>query len=382
MTPPSFATTKDDGSRFYTHPITGDRLMSVTTVLSATSGKPWLPGWSARITAEYAVDNLHTIADLAHEQGRDAAVEHVKDEAKRLRQRKADAGKYVHDVQEALILWAASPDRTGSDIALPALPEHLVGALYDDEPLEDVVEFMVDGFVQFVTDWDPLFEAAEMTVFNPVLRVAGTLDMIVHLRDVTLATNGRIIAAQGNVLRLCVDTKTGKYLDATIPEQLASYRRMREALLPMGQVVPMPETDAGAVLHLRPEHVDGYRLIPISMAEDAHAWNRFRRAVELAEGRSQVGRKPGKVARPPSPDGTTPVPRLADLDGEVHGRVLAALTKTGCTDLDEVASFTAADLLAVKGIGAKTVDTIRRLLAEYGLHLADAPLTAQEKEVA
>lgn len=379
MTNPSTATTSGDGSRFYTHPVTGEQLMSVTTVLGATSGKPWLTAWAARIAAEYAVDNLSVVADLIAREGRDAAVELVKDEAKRLRQRKADAGTYVHDVQEALILWAASPDRTGSDIALPTLPEHLEGAYYDNEPLEDVVAFMADGFTRFVADWDPVFEAAEMTVFNLVLRVAGTLDMIVHLRDVQLTADGRIVSAPGSVLRLCIDTKTGRYLDATIPEQLASYRRMREALLPMGQVVPMPATDAGAVLHLRPEHVDGYRLIPISPADDAHAWNRFRRAVELAEGRSQIGPKPGKVARPPRPDGTTPAPRLADLDGEGYGRVLTALAKTGCTDLEEVASFTAADLLAVKGIGAKTVATARRLLAEYGLHLADETPQHEEK---
>lgn len=381
MANPATATTSDDGNRFYTHPVTGEQLMSVTTVLGATSGKPWLTAWAARIAAEYAVDNLQAVADLITQEGRDAAVDLVKDEAKRMRQRKADAGTYVHDVQEALILWAASPDRTGSDIALPSLPDHLEGAFYDNEPLGDVVAFMVDGFVAFVADWDPVFEAAEMTVFNLVLRVAGTLDMIVHLHGVALAADGRIVAAPGNVLRLCVDTKTGKYLDATIPEQLASYRRMREALLPMGEVVPMPATDGAAVLHLRPEHVDGYRLMPISPADDAHAWNRFRRAVELAGGRSAVGPKPGKVARPPRADGTIPAPRLADLDGEGYGRALSALTKTGCTDLDEIAAFTAEDLLAVKGIGAKTVDTARRILADHGLHLADEPLTA-EKEVA
>lgn len=379
MSNPSTAQTNGDGSRFYTHPVTGDQLISVTTVTGASDGKPHLVPWAAKVAAEYAVDNLPLITTTMQEEGRDAAVTLVKDQARQLRQLKADAGTYVHDVQEALILWAASPDRTGTDIALPTLPEHLEGALYDDHPLEDVVEFMVDGFIAFVTDWDPVFEAAEMSVFNLVLRVAGTLDMIVHLRDVALAVDGRIIAAPGNVLRVCVDTKTGKYLDATIPEQLAAYRRMREALLPMGEVVPMPATDAGAVLHLRPEHVDGYRLIPISMADDAHAWNRFRRAVELVEGRSQVRAKPGKVARPPRADGTTPAPRLADLDGEGYGRAISALTKTGCADLDEIAAFTAADLLAVKGIGGKTVDTARLLLAEYGLHLADETPQHEEK---
>lgn len=379
MTAPSTAQTNGDGSRFYTHPVTGEQLMSVTTVLGATSGKPWLGRWHGKIAAQYSVDNLALIAETLEEQGRDAAVALIQDQADLLRGLKRDAGTYVHDVQEALILWAASPDRTGSDIVLPSLPEHLEGALYDDEPLEDVVDFMVNGFISFVTDWNPAFEASEMTVFNLVLRVAGTLDMIVHLHGVALAPDGLIVAAPGNVLRLCVDTKTGKYLDATIPEQLATYRRMREALMPMGEVVAMPATDAGAVLHLRPEHVDGYRLIPIPQADDAHAWNRFRRAVELAEGRSQVRAKPGKVARPPRPDGTIPAPRLADLDGEGYGRALSALAKSGCTDLEEIAAFTAADLLAVKGIGDKTITTARALLADHGLHLADETPQHEDK---
>lgn len=382
MSAPSTATTADDGSRFYTHPVTGEQLKSVTTVLSATEAKQHiLTPWSARLTAEYAVDNLALIAETIADQGRDAAVTLLKDQSRLLRERKRDAGSYVHDVQEALILWAASPDRTGSDIALPTLPEHLEGALYDDAPLEDVVDWMVTGFTTFVAQWDPVFEAAEMTVYNLLLKVAGTLDMIVRLHGVALTPEGRIVPAPGQVLTLCVDTKTGRYLDSTVQEQLAAYRRMREALMPMGEVVPMPATDGAAVLHLRPEHPDGYRLMPIAPGKDAHAWNRFRRAVELAEGRSQVGAKPGKVARPPREDGTIPAPRLADLDGEGYGRALSALAKTGCTDLDEIASFTATDLLAVKGIGAKTVDTARRLLADHGLHLADEPLTAQ-KEVA
>ncbi|GAA3958393.1 hypothetical protein GCM10023085_46020 [Actinomadura viridis] len=363
--------TQADGSRYYSHPVTGEPLISVTTVLSRTDGKPHLREWHGSVAAEYAVDNLTHVMQVAVVEGRSAAVDLVKGQAKRLRNIKADAGTHVHDVQEALILWGASPDRAGSDIPLPTLPDQLHGALYDGEPIEDVIDFMVAGFIQFVADFDPVFEAAEMTVFNRLLKVAGTLDTILGLRGVALSPAGRLVAAPEQMLRLCVDTKTGRYLDATIPEQLAAYRRMREALMPMGQVVPLPPTDAGAVLHLRPEHADGYRLIPIAPRDDAHAWNRFRRAVELIEGRSQVGAKPGKVARPLRADGTVPAPLLSDLDGEGYGRVLGPLRQAGLTDLDEVASLTSAELLAVNRIGKKTADTVRQMLADHGRHLAD-----------
>jgi hypothetical protein len=369
-------TTSEDGSRYYTHPVTGEQLTSVTTILSATVGKPYLTPWAAKLAAEFAVDKLDLIAEIMAAKGRRAAVDLVKDQAKLLRERKADAGSYVHAVGEALILWAASPDGTGADIALPVLPDHLVGADYDEEPLDQVVDAMVTGFVNFVVAFAPFFEATEMAVYNRVLGVAGTLDMIIVLRDVALTPDGWMVRAPGKFLVLCVDIKTGKNLDVTVREQLAAYRRMLEARLPQGQVVAMPATDAGAILHLRPEHEGGYRLMPISAADDAKAWNRFRRAVEIEAGRSEVRSKPGHVAYPLNPDGTMPAPRLADLDGEGYGRVLSPLIKAGLADVDEVAMMTDADVLAVKGIGKKTLETVRQMLAEHGLTFADEAVMA------
>jgi hypothetical protein len=360
-----------DGSRHYTHPVTGDLLPSVTTILGATEGKPWLTDWSAKLAAEFCVDNAAQIASLLADDKRQAAVDLIKDQADQARKLKANAGTYVHDVQEALILWAASPDGTGGDIPLPELPENLQDAWYDDEPLEDVVDWMVRGFLNFVTAFEPEFLAAEMTVYNRDLSVAGTLDAIIVLRDVAIGRRGGLIPAPGRRLVLCLDTKTGKYLGATIHEQLASYRRMKEALLPLGEIAPMPETDGAAVLHLRPYFRDGYRLMPVAPIKDAVAWNRFRRAVELYTGRNEVGPKPGKVAYPLRADGTMPAPRLEDLDGEGYGRALAPLIKHGLADVEDVAKLTAAGLLQVKGIGAKTADMVRRMLADHDLTLAD-----------
>lgn len=363
-----------DGRTHYTHPITGELLVRVTTVLDTTEGKPWLPPWAAKLAAEYAVDNIKVLLALLEHDGRDAAVKLVKDEAKRLRELKADAGTYVHDVAEALILWA-SPEGDGRDIPIPPLPEHLEGVLYDDDPIEDVVDWMCTGFTNFVADWNPIFEASEMTVYNQDLKVAGTLDTIVVLENFALTPDGKIVYRPGSRLVLCVDFKTGKHLNVTVKEQLAAYRRMKEALLPLGQVVPMLPTDVGAVLHLRPEHKDGYRLMPVKRADDARAWNLFRRDVEIYLGRSEIGAKVGKVARPPRPDGTMPAPYLLDLDGEGYGRVLNPLMNAGFEDLEEVALMTGAELRKIKGIGskpgAKTFETVRQMLTDHGLHLAD-----------
>jgi hypothetical protein len=129
----------------YIYPPTGEEFTRVTTILGGTEGKPWLAPWSARIAAEYAVDNLGMLAGLVKTSGRDAAVAVAKEQAEHIRDIKRDTGGYVHSIVEALVLWAASPEGRGSDIALPLLPEHLEGADYDDEPVETVAEWMVEG---------------------------------------------------------------------------------------------------------------------------------------------------------------------------------------------------------------------------------------------
>jgi hypothetical protein len=377
MSNPATATTEADGSRTYTYPPTQEQFPSVTTILGATEGKPWLAPWSAKIAAEYAVDNLGALAALAAGEGRDAAVDLAKKQAGQIRDRKRDTGGYVHDVVEALILWAAEEGH-GSDITLPVLPEHLQGEFYDDDPVEDVADWMVEGFLNWVSDFSPRFLATEMTVFHPGLRVAGTLDSIVDLPGLAVGRSGRFVPGAG--VRPCVDVKTGKYLSVTWPEQISVYRRSPECLMPLGELLPTPRTDCGAVLHLRPEHPRCYRFMLISGADDAAAWNRFRRAAEIFEGRSAARAKPGKVCYPLRADGTIRQPRIADLDGEGYGRAISPLVKAlgADADLDKLAAMDAGDCLKIKNVAGKTLDIIRVMLADHGLHLAgEAPETAK-----
>jgi riboflavin biosynthesis pyrimidine reductase len=48
--------------------------------------------------------------------------------------------------------------------------------------------------------------------------------------------------------------------------------------------------------------------------------------------------------------------------------------------LDELVVYTAAEILAVKGIGAKSLDAIRATLADRGLTLADAAASGVDIE--
>ena len=361
----------DDHHYFY--PPTDQRLPSVTTILSATDGKRYLIRWSAKVAAKYCIGNWRKIVQIIRKEGAEAAIKLVTEESERIRGLKADAGKYVHKVVEALILWAAEPDH-GDEVPIPELPEHLRGVEYEeDQPLEDVVDWMIIGFTNFVRDFNPDFQAAEMTVFNIGLGVAGTLDMIIVLHGVAIGRNGRLVPAPGQSVIICVDVKTGKHLDCTVPEQGTAYRHMTECLLPLGELAPMLATDAFAVLHLRPEFEAGYRLMLVAGADDAAAWNRFRRAVELYDGRHGAKAKPGKVCYPLRADGTMRSPRIADLDGEGYGTAPGYLVKAGVDDLEMLSVLSAAECLALKGIGPKSMVAIRTMLADHGLHLADEP---------
>lgn len=375
-------TDKSSDFRTYEYPPTGELLDSVTTVIAATNSKPWIARWHGSTSMAWAVDNIELLIRMLAGDGtlaerRQAAIALGKDEAERLRQIKADAGTYVHDVQEALILWAASPGRTGTDIALPVLPAHLEDALYGDEPLSDVVDFMVDGFINWVSDMNPRFLAAEMAVYNQPLGVAGTLDIIAELDGYALAPDfTEVIAKPGGMLTGCIDTKTGKTPDGTWKEQLSAYRRMRECLLPLGELHPMPKTDCGMVLHLRPEYPNGYLLMLVAGPDDEAAWERFQSAVTIYRDRQKVKDKPGRSVRALRPDGTMPGPRLCDLAGEGYGRALSPLTKAlgPACELTDLARFTPAEVLAVKGVGPKLIDVIREMLAAYGLTLSGEEL--------
>jgi hypothetical protein len=171
-----------------------------------------------------------------------------------------------------------------------------------------------------------------------------------------------------------VDLKTGRTLEGTVKEQLAAYRRCPECRPDKtdDRLHPTPATEAGAVLHLRPEYPGGYLLQLVSAGEDEEAWERFLGSIGLLRGRQGCRDKPGTSIRPLRPDGTIPGARLCDMAAEGYGRALAPLRKALGADceLEQLARFTETEVLGIKGIGPTLIETIHRMLAASGLHLA------------
>jgi hypothetical protein len=355
----------------YTYPLTGEPVVRVSKILSATESEAYLAPWYATKGGTYAVDHLDELtALLRQEDGRRKAIELIAGQAKAITGIKRDTGTYVHDVVERLIIWQAARGAAGAMVTLPDLPEHLRGEEYDGVPLEKVADEMTTGFLNFCSDWDPEFLAAEMTVFNMGLGVAGTLDMIILLRNVAISADGtRLVPAPGKTLILCVDTKTGRYYKKRFRKQLAAYRKMTEALVPLHGLIPMPRTGAGAILHLRPSYRRGYRLMLVSGAAEAAAWEQFRDRCKIYFADQAEPEKPGKVVYPPRPDGTMPEPLVADLDGEGYGRIIGPLTAALGDDatVADIASFTQVQIRRqARGIGDAAIGTVAKMLADHG----------------
>jgi hypothetical protein len=333
--------------------------------------------------------------DNPREQARKAAVKVAEGAAERERKLKADAGTHVHNVIKALVAWAKTPK--GALVALPEVPEHLQGAWYDlgngeGRPLADVVSDMSDGFQNFVHAFGDRMEiaASEMTVYNAELGYAGTLDLVIVLHGYAVSygtgPNGsdHVVARPGGRLVIVVDAKTGKSPEGTWKEQLAAYMFAPECSDRLGQMLAMPEADAGMVLHLRPDYPDGWNLFLVSGRDTVAAFERFKKSLSIIAERQAVKGKPGTAVRPLRADGTMPGPRLCDVGAEGWGRAIDPLRKAlgPGAELEEIAAFTAAELLAVRGIGPKLIGVTRSMLAAYGLHLAGESAAANRKAAA
>jgi hypothetical protein len=235
----------EGGDRWYVHPLTGERFISVTTVLS-TVAKPFLERWAAAEATKAALARIEILHSASRctlpcgRTGRPDACEIcvpcwgrvIRRASTTLRDRAAQIGTRVHNVAENLALgFAPGPD--------------------GDDP--QVVPFITQ-FRRWWGDFQPTFQATEATVINREHGYAGTLDGIC-----TLGWCPPKHSHEVGTPRL-IDYKTGKSLYGEAAMQMAAYRRGESILMPDGTEHPMIDTDGALLLHLRP---DNYKLHPV-----------------------------------------------------------------------------------------------------------------------
>ena len=253
---------------YYRDAATGQKLKSVTTILSQGVPKEALVYWAGNLTAETAMDNLPYLvrASMGGAAERQEAYDWLRRSPTRKKDDRADVGGAVHDLIEAEILGT------------PVSPELL------DDP--DMAPYIA-RFREFVDEWQVTFEASEMVVANYTEGYAGTLDNLLRSPFIN-----------GGALTMG-DVKTGgelgvKGVYAEAGMQMAGYRHAEFGWLRDGSRVPMPATVGGVVLHLRPEGC-----WPVPVRCDEVVFGKFLHAMQVAEFTSVLAK--GVVGQPLHP---------------------------------------------------------------------------------
>lgn len=220
MTGPALAITRPDGSRKYRHPLTGEEVPSVTTVIKNAFPKPALVGWAARMAAEYAVSHWRELEPLTVQEKVDRiryAHEKVRDEA-------SAKGNAVHETIDAWSKGEALAIYKGTDS-------------------------FVNQYTDFVITRRPKFIENEVTLWSRTYGYAGTADWIAEI-------DGTIYLG---------DNKTGKGVYAEAALQLSALAGCDFIIREDGSEEEIPALQELAALHVRPR---SWKFITVARREE------------------------------------------------------------------------------------------------------------------
>lgn len=265
------------GNGYYADHATGDRLRSVTTILSGGVPKPGLVHWAGNECTDCAIEHLPQLVAVSRDpQQLEEMRRWIRKAHTRKKDERADVGTAVHSIIEAKLLGTPMPEAIKVGDQLVRLDS-------------DELAPFVTNVERFLVDWQPVFKASEMVVANPEHGYAGTLDFILSGDRIIAALRaaGYDVDDDADVMG---DTKTGGdwdrvtsagHVHGVYPEaglQMSAYRKASVCWLRSGDRVPMPQTaSVGVVLHLRPE---GYRLYPALCGDEQYAYFRHAQMVD------------------------------------------------------------------------------------------------------
>lgn len=212
-------------------PYAEELVMSVTNAQSALS-KPALPRWAAKVVAEQAWALRGSLAELDEAE----AIDMLKGSPWRSSTRASNRGSTLHDLLEALSLGR------------------------DGFELEGEAATYRDSIDRFLSEHELVPWHTEVTMFGE--GYAGTADFLGLLDG-----------------RACVmDYKTGtKKLYPEVAIQ-ATALRYADAMVVDGQVLPVPDTECGVAVLIRP---DGYEIAEVVDAD--RQYRAFRALLEIRE---------------------------------------------------------------------------------------------------
>jgi len=220
---PSLAVTQPDGSRRYVHPVSGEVVPSVTTVLRCIA-RPQLDGWAGRMTAKYASEHWDELDAMDPVQRLEILKTAHKDE----RVTHTARGTLIHELCDS---WS----KGGNPVIL-----------------DKSVDGFMTQFFAFLGTVNPSYIESEATVWNREHGYAGTFDAIAMIDGfVTL-----------------IDIKTGRGVYPEYGMQLAALSHGECIVDDRGNEWNMPKVTRHALLHLRPR---SWKLVPVRKIEECYS---------------------------------------------------------------------------------------------------------------
>jgi hypothetical protein len=216
MTQPKLAVQKGR-DRYYEDPLSGLTLPSVTTV--GKSFRAWgLETWKVKMTAQRAVENIARLDEMSSWDEQEA-IKWLISASSDYASEAGDAGDRVHE----------------------ALEHYAYGEPFEVEPEWE------KSVMDFLDTCDPEFLFAELSVFNPSIGYAGSLDAICEL---TVPTD-RISGEEERGVYL-VDYKTTKSVyPFELGMQLAALAHGSYGLDEEDQPVELPSLDGAVIVHFK-----------------------------------------------------------------------------------------------------------------------------------
>lgn len=226
-----------------------ERHWSVTTILGCLKAEGLLY-WTAEEAAKAAVNSAASLQARIEEEGREAVIKWLRDA--RFRRAKgertaAELGTEVHAACESYALTGQRPD------------------------VDAEVQPFLDQFDRWAQEFQPVYQAAEVTVYSPSYGYAGTCDAFLTVGGVRCIvdykSSRKSFDNRGNPTTPYpeVALQLAAYRHAELaavwrPRRMEQYRR-RYYLLGAAEremAVPVPEVDTGLVIHITPDHCDAY----------------------------------------------------------------------------------------------------------------------------
>ncbi|MGH3499339.1 MAG: hypothetical protein ACRDQA_00320 [Nocardioidaceae bacterium] len=238
------------------------RLWSVTTILGALD-KPALLYWAGEMTALATIHSEATWRGMLTDCDPDCRHDSADNCA---------AVKWLRDARNRRPKGVRSATQLGTEVHAACEQYALTGTKPD---VDAEVQPFLDRFDEWLHQFQPVYQATEVAVYNPEFGYAGTTDAFMSIDGVRYIvdykSSRKSVDGRGK-RRMPYPEQVGPQLAAYRHAQYAAvwrprrneqYRRRYYLLSQMERDMaqPVPEVDTGLVLHITPEACEAYPIV-------------------------------------------------------------------------------------------------------------------------